>query len=420
MNPTLDLPRLRATLGDPRLTRLVTLLRRRLESGVPLTGSITLTGASAAERLASDELLGRRPTSGSALTIDLDALIDALRAAGICDDLSRAVEGLLGPIVNRRAANLEREAEWTTLWHETQHAFASRPALAGWIEELERTGLLKRLSGNDSLRAAALLRDVSGIVDVLPAQGEPLAALAARRLGDAHALDPGSSRATLAVRAASQLGAIEFQDDAEGRRAAWASVGVMCDELSTPALVFNLPATNETPLGRLLRSAQADAEPLHLSLRLLLRHPLRDDRALAQRDVFVCENPTIVALAAARIGRGCAPLICVNGQFATPSLVLLRQLREAGAQLHYHGDFDPAGLMIAKRAMAEGDARAWQFGAADYLGAPKGVAFAGEPCPTPWDPVLRNAMQVDRRTVHEEAVFAKLAEDLAGSHDRSK
>jgi uncharacterized protein (TIGR02679 family) len=420
MAPTLDLPRLRATLGDPRLVRLVALLRRRLELGAPLTGSVTLTSTTAAERAASDELLGRRPTRGAALTIDLDALTDVLRAAGICDDLSRAVEGLLGPIVNRRAANRERESEWAALWHETQPTFASRPALAGWIDELERTGVVKRLSGNDPLRAAALMRDMSRIADVLPTQGEPLAVFAARLLGDAHALDPGSSRATLAVRAAAQLGAIEFQDDAEGRRAAWASVGVMCDELSTPALVFNLPATNDTPLGRLLRSAQADAEPLHLSLRLLLRHPLRDDRALTQRDVFVCENPTIVALAAARIGRGCAPLICVNGQFATPSLVLLRQLREAGAQLHYHGDFDPAGLMIARRAMAEGDARPWQFGAADYLGAPKGVVFAGEPGPTPWDPALRNAMQVDGRTVHEEAVFAKLAEDLARSHDRSK
>jgi len=199
--------------------------------------------------------------------------------------------------------------------------------------------------------------------------------------------------------------------------AAWASAGVMCDELSTPALVLNLPATGETPLGRLLRSARADAEPLHVSLRLLLRHPLRDDPAFAQREVFVCENPTIVALAAAGIGRACAPLVCVNGQFATPSLVLLRQLRQAGARLRYHGDFDPTGLMIARRAMAEGEGRPWRFGAEDYLAAPKSIAFAGEPGPTPWDPALSDAMRVDRRIVHEEAVFGKLAEDLARNRD---
>ena len=134
-----------------------------------------------------------------------------------------------------------------------------------------------------------------------------------------------------------------------------------------------------------------------------------------QRDVFVCENPTIVALAAARIGQGCAPLVCVNGQFGTPSLVLLRQLREAGARLRYHGDFDPAGLVIARRAMAEGMALPWRFGAQDYVVAPKSVPFSGEPGPTPWDPALSDAMRLDRRTVHEEAVFGSLAEDLAGN-----
>src|SRR5438132_2262888 len=100
MKPKPDLPRLRAALGDPRLARLVALLRRRLELGTALTGSITLTDASASERTASDELLGRRPTSGATLTINLDALTDMLRVAGICDDLPEAVEGLLGPIVN--------------------------------------------------------------------------------------------------------------------------------------------------------------------------------------------------------------------------------------------------------------------------------------------------------------------------------
>jgi uncharacterized protein (TIGR02679 family) len=295
MKPTLDLPRVRATLGDPRLARLVALLRRRLELGTALTGSITLTDTSAPERAASDELLGRRPTSGATLTINLDALTDMLRVAGICDNLAEAVEGLLGPIVNSRAASREREAEWAALWHEIRHAFDSRPSLLGWIEELARTGAVKRLCSDDPVRAALVMRDVMRIIDALPAGAEPLAAFAARLLGDAHALDPGSPLATLTVRAAARLGEIEFQDDAEGRRAAWASAGVMCDELSTPALVLNLPATGETPLGRLLRSARADAEPLHVSLRLLLRHPLRDDPALAQREVFVCENPTIVA-----------------------------------------------------------------------------------------------------------------------------
>lgn len=412
MNPP-DLRRLQATLGDPRLARLLTLLRRRLELDTPLTGAVTLTGATGAERAAFDELLGRRPTKGETLTLDLEVLAGTLREAGISDDLRSAVEALLGPVTNRRAAGRERDNEWAACWGATRDRFAMRPVLASWLDELARSGMVKRLCADNPAIAHALLRDVWMIMDALPAAAEPLASLAARLIGDAHGLDPGTARATLAVRAAARLGGIEFEDDAEGRRAAWAGVGVMCDELSTPALVLNLPATDGNPLGRLLQSARAAGEPVHLSLRLLLRYPLGVDSGLAGRAIFVCENPTLVALAADRLGRRCAPLVCVNGQFATPSLVLLRQLREAGARLHYHGDFDPAGLAIARRALAESGGRPWRFGAGDYMAAPKGEKFMGEPGLTPWDESLREAMRNDGRAVHEEAVFPALAEDLA-------
>src|SRR5690606_8362057 len=105
-------------------------------------------------------------------------------------------------------------------------------------------------------------------------------------------------------------------------------------------------------------------------------------------------------------------LICVNGQFATPALVLLRQLRDAGAHLHYHGDFDPAGLVIARRVFAETGAQPWRFRAADYLAAPKGTKFGGTVGPTPWDRPLQDAMQANRRIVHEEAVSDELLQDL--------
>jgi uncharacterized protein (TIGR02679 family) len=411
-----DLPRLRATLGDPRLARLVARLRRRLEQGLPLTGSLTLTRATAGERAATDELIGRRPTSGEAVRIDLDALAGALRAAGICDDLAGAMAVLHGPIANRRAADLERKAAWAGLWRETGAAFANRPAIAGWLGELAQSGIVKRLCGDDPKRARATMADWARVVNALPVAAEPLAALAARLFGDAHALDPGGPCATLAVRAAARIGGVPFEDDAEGRRAAWASAGVMCDELSTPALVFNLTAQGDAPLARLLRSATREAEPLHVSLRWLLRWPLGTEAEIGGTKVFVCENPTIVALAASRLGRACAPLVCVNGQFATPALVLLRQLREAGAQLFYHGDFDPAGLAIARRVMAESGARPWRFDATDYAAAPKGVAFSGLPGPTPWDPALSDLMRRDGRAVHEEAVFSTLAGDLSRAH----
>lgn len=413
MSGNVDLARLRATLGTPELARLLDALQHRMELGRPLAGGVTLAAATAAERAAIDALFGRKATRGAALRVDLDELAATLRDAGICADLPAAIGALRGTIVNRRALAAGQAAAWADVWRAAAADFARRPELAPWLKTLARFGVVRRLCGNEPRTGAALLRDLARVVEALPARAEPLAAFAARLLGDAHALDPGPPLATLAVRAAARIGGVPFENDAEGRRAAWAGVGVMCDELSTPVLVFNLEAEGDAPLARLLRAAKEGGEPLPLSLRLLLRSPLEAKPGLAGRDVFVCENPTIVALAANRFGRHCAPLVCVNGQFATPALVLLRQLRTAGARLHYHGDFDPAGLAIARRVLAESGAQPWRFGARDYAEAPKGVPFAGSPGPTPWDKTLREVMRADGRAVHEEAVFAALAEDLA-------
>jgi hypothetical protein len=45
--------------------------------------------------------------------------------------------------------------------------------------------------------------------------------------------------------------------------------------------------------------------------------------------------------------------------------LLLQELRNAGSQLHYHGDFDWPGLAVAGSVISSG-ALPWRFGAADY------------------------------------------------------
>lgn len=419
MRHRVDTTRLRATLGAPELSRLLDALQRRFELGRPLSGMLTLPSCSVEARSAIDAILGRKSSRGNTLRLDLDELAATLRAASICDDLGAALQALRGPLTDRRAAIQQISAAWNAVWREARKKFSPTPTLDPWLAKLQDLGIVRRLCGDDPAAGATLLDEIARVVVSLPVHAEPLAAFAARLFGDAHALDAGSPRATLAVRAAARLGNIQFKDDAEGRRAAWAGVGVMLDELSTPVLVYNLATEDDTPSGRLLRSAKGDHEPVHVSLHLLLRYPLGVDSGLSGRRIFVCENPTIVSLAAGRLGEKCAPLICVNGQFATPTLVLLRQLRACGARLAYHGDFDPAGITIARRVMQECGAEPWRFGAGDYATALKGPRFSGLAPATPWDHALQEAVNVTRRVVHEESRFAVLAEDLARDGRRS-
>ena len=408
-----DLPRLRATLGQPELSRLVDALQRRLELGRTLDGRLSLAAATVGERTALDALLGRATGRGDSLGIDLAELAEVLCMAGICADLPAAVSALRGPVADRRAQAERHQAAWDEVMLTGTARFGVWPTLQNWLGELAASGLLKRLCADQPASAAPLLDELVCLAAALPARAEPLAALAARIFGDAHALDSGSPRATLAVRLAARLGGVELDDDAEGRRTAWASVGVLCDELSTPVLVLNLPAHADTPLTRLLATARREGEPLHLSLRHLLVWPLAGDPDLAGRTVFVCENPPIVALAVRRLGVRCAPLVCVNGQFATPAKVLLRQLAAAGALLRYHGDFDLGGLTIARRVLAEPGARPWRMSPADYLAAPKGKKLATcHGLTSPWCPELAEVMAQAGHSVHEEAVAESLLADL--------
>src|SRR5690606_8554566 len=138
-------------------------------------------------------------------------------------------------------------------------------------------------------------------------------------LGDAHALDAGQPVASLALRAcrvsknSAQWGgnaAAEFaesddvtsesddaQVDARGLtvRDQWARVGVVVSELSAPVLCLNLPTAGESSCAQLLRTAKACAEPIHLTLRALLRDPPVWD--VSGVIVYVCENPSIVGIA---------------------------------------------------------------------------------------------------------------------------
>jgi len=410
---TADINRLRVTLGAPVLNRLLEALRRRLELGRELVGQLTLRDVTAEERRACDELFARRPTSGRSLTVDLDELAVLFREADIASDLTLAVEALSGPVPNRRSLAAAVDTTWRQLFADARDHWTNvGPSMGAWLEELASQGTLKRLACGDPALGSELLGEVALVVAALPVRGEPLAGLAARIFRDAHALDPGSARSTLAVRAAARLGGISFEDNAEGRRSAWASVGVYLDELSTPALTLNLPASGNSMLAQLLRTAKQAGEPLHLSLRWLLRDPLDQEQAVVNRTVFVCENPTIVALAARQLGSRCAPLVCVNGQPATPVKVLLKQLVTAGARLRYHGDMDGKGVEITAAILASYGAQPWRMDVEDYLAAPKGKPLKRTVLATPWCPALADAMNQEGRGVHEESIADQLLTDL--------
>lgn len=404
---------LQRTLGSSGCARLLERLRKRLEAELELTGRLNLSNPTPRERTEIEGLLGRRPGQGTGLNISLDELGGQIRRAGLADSLEAAVLALTGPLENKRAARAREEARWEELFATFAKPESDLPF--DFLAALREQGLLKRIGKPGTARN--YLTQLERLAGSLPADGEPLPQLAARLFGDSHTLDPGQPLANLALRLIPHIAAIEEDPDAtraDARRNAWASVRVICDDLSAPPIVLNLPAKSDHLLGQLLRLAHNAGEPVHLSLRQIVKYPLLHDTGFLDRTIYVCENPTILALAANTHGPSCAPLICINGEPATPARTLLRQLRDAGARLRYHGDFDWRGVAIAARVLRFCNANPWRFDASSYGAAPKHHPLRGKPIATPWDPSLSATMETIGKSVHEEAIANTLLDDLRG------
>ena len=226
--------------------------------------------------------------------------------------------------------------------------------------------------------------------------------LAAALFGSSHALDQGTKLASFVKRALRcRLG------EPLGGRELWEASGIQPDRVSAPALTWAIPADGESPLDVAVQAATDGGLPLHISLLALLRHPLT---VPADTPILVVENPRLVE-AAAEGGLGyCA--IATNGNPTTAVTTLVQQLRESGARLWYHGDFDVAGIAICRR-MHDLGCQPWMMDAQDYRDAVNQAESGGvrldrdaRGCgPTPWDPALKEAFDARRLIVHEEFVL---------------
>lgn len=412
--------RLREMLGAQALAWLVDRLRRRLRQGIPLNGVVTLSAADASQRDAVDRLFGRRSSSGKSVTVRLDELDRLIRDAGLSGGLTAAIEAITGPIVDDRARRAALNARWATFFETVEQDHHGDPAVCAWLQHLRDSGLLRRFSRHDSSIALQLVDHALAIGRRLPAQGLPLAELAASITGDSHALDRGRPLGTLATRLAASMGGMDDIDAPDRRRRAWASVGVLCDELSAPVLALNLNSATHTITGRALRMHAEAGEPYRLTVRQLLRTPPVFDSNITGPTVFVCENPTVMAVAANRLGASSAPLLCLEGQPKTAAGLLMARLVNVGIRLAYHGDFDWPGVMIANFVMRRHDAVSWRFSVGDYRAAVKGGLLDGRPVAACWDPDLEEEMTNAGRAVHEESVLDDLVRDLSEVYERGK
>jgi uncharacterized protein (TIGR02679 family) len=406
-----------AYLAQPALQRPLAAARAQVERLGRVGGTLQLDELAEDEASALAGLLAtlarrNRPRPGRPFRLPLCDLDAALQATGFALSLAEALE-LVGPPLDLRPQRRARErAAADAAWDAAhRHPLCLRDERArAWLESLRERGSLARTPDS---AGTALLRRALDLGDRLP-RDPPLerTRLAAELTGDPHALDDDRPLSRLVL---SQLAARAGRPRATvavERRALWQLFGVTTDPASADVLALGLRPLARGPLARSLLLLRG--HHFRLTVGQLAWEPLRFARG---GDVFVCENPTVLTAAEDRLGVGCPPLVCTSGWPNAATWTLLEVLRETGARLHHHGDFDWDGVRIAALLRERFGTQPWRFDSVSYC---EGIEryrdqtrpLDGRPARAEADPALVAAMHEAALELHEEAVLDDLLGDL--------
>lgn len=394
---------------SPALSPVWRAVHERLSSGRPVS-RVRVGPLTDEQRSALADLLGMPRLPAEYPTIPFSRLDEVLQDA-VGSGIREVVTELIGPVGDRAGDRLRDAAERAELWSwlDTHPVITAQPALAGWVAAVRQAGLI----GGSVPQTRDALRQALRVLAALPAAGVPLPVLADEVLHDPHGLDEGTRCAGLVTRALASIYEVAVPADAQQRRALWERAGVAGDELSSVVLAAGLRPPGDDAASRILRvctdAAQATALTLgHIRMTAWTRG--------LPGMVWVFENPSVLALALARFGTRCPPMVCTSGWPSSAGILLLRKLASAGCRLRYHGDFDGEGIRIAANVLASTGASAWRMSTEDYRSA-RDEQRCGPPVgrvtEAPWDKNLATALREHGITVSEERVASGLLDELA-------
>ena len=393
--------RLRETFGGSEWVWLRDKVRHLFEQEKPLPATMRCPHASASQRRAIGAVLGKPE---GAVVVPLEVLEERLQAAGLCDSLREMVEILDGPIVPKARHHREAEANWEDFAARAGELLTEFSADVELHPDISTPPFWKRISHRDRKDAEALLDQVICFLrQVSEWKGQAPTRVAAALYGNSHALD----RDTALFRALASIS----QLDAALAREVWEFFGLVADEVSSHALVLGLQFQETGTFARGLNAFAESGQPT----RILLRHfrePL--ELSIPKGRLHVCENPSILE-AAADGGLLCHPLLCVEGNPSQACMDVLGLAVKAGAEIHYHGDFDWGGVRIANRVRTHVEGRfiPWQYDCNAYLKNEGGHPLCGTALEAEWDPDLAQAMQDRGVGIHEEQVTEEILAELS-------
>lgn len=423
-----------AYFSGPGFARLMPAMAERYRRLGRVGGSVRLHHLSEAERTALSGVLGRDFSGQNEVAVGLAEFEQALartRFGGL--DLVELLGAVTGESMQSRAATDESFAVAKARFFAELRERFPQPRCRDWLQYAEANpGAVRSIHSaykDDAEQLQADLEPVLIALSQLPSDAGTVKRLpvwAAELTGDPHTFDQSEVRGRYLQQALSLLlqqaeeQQVDAAADALDRNLVFDAFGIVRDDVMNFVICCGLLAENATgPLGS-WQAALAEGAVLNVPVRELAKL----SRVVAapgwDHRVFVVENPGVFSDLLDGLPGIVPPLVCTHGQFQLASYLLLDKLAAAGMAIHYSGDHDPEGLLMADRLSRRygRQFRPWRFSVEDYAVALSDRAISAQRLKqlqrvtTPGLLPLCERMQTECRAGYQERLLPLLLQDL--------
>lgn len=216
---------------------------------------------------------------------------------------------------------------------------------------------------------------VAEALDILPVKFMRLPVLAQKITGDPHYFDRGRVEGDIFLDALAYLAS--FSPNDEKSNPEWEAevlllYGLIRDDTTNNVMCSGLVGCNNEAKCNWMVAAVEAGSPQVYPLREILKW--EGFRPIMGNDIFVVENPSVYSTLVddcwERYGK-LPPVICSSGQFKLAVWQILRRVVNENCRIHYSGDFDPEGILIAQRLSNRypRNVHFWRLTVEDYLTA---------------------------------------------------
>ena len=298
-----------------------------------------------------------------------------------------------------------------------------------WIETVKASQLKFRQEHNlyrdNPSTAMSILLHVAKALDAFPQRPTYLPVFAQKVTGNPHFFDitrPAGSILVNALACLANVGPESNVTSPEWSAEILATRNILRDDSTNGISCSGITGVRGKTRSMWMVAAAEEGSTFNLPLREVIRWDYFEP--VHGESVHVVENPGVFAsLVDEHVeNHGQVPcLICSGGQFSMATWILFGKLIKSGAIVHYSGDFDPEGLLMAHKLKERYPEQVefWRLTREDYLRAKPSELIESENRLTQLKGVTaaglqgaRDAIATVQKVAYQEALLEFLFDDI--------